>query len=206
MFFQNLRFILPSFQQFLLKILLLVSHKVGFFRKRGCVTMRKYAETCKGICSYDLVRNFSIQLLSLQSSDSVVLFSNAFWHGNESFLKRRAQNEIVPLLIIFYLVHSLYRGVKICFHSCRYQNQTFSFVSFVQHSCRTRVGRFSFVSHSCRWCLALVLQNRLALLIIYKNGFIGKTRLISKFMTNLRKKQLQYTYCPISQEVKALRQ
>ena len=37
-----------------------------------------------------------------------------------------------------------------------------------------------------------------------KNGLIRKIRLISKFMTSqLVKKQLQYTYCAISREVKA---
>ena len=36
-----------------------------------------------------------------------------------------------------------------CFHSCRDQNQNSLLVSFVLHSCRTRVA---LVSHSCRSC------------------------------------------------------
>ena len=41
---------------------------------------------------------------------------------------------------------------------------------------------------------------------MYKNGLIRKTRLILKFMTSqLVNKQLQYTYYPISQEVKTTR-
>ena len=40
-----------------------------------------------------------------------------------------------------------------------------------------------------------------------KNGSIKKVRLISKLMTcNLVNKEVQYTYCPISHEVKATRQ
>ena len=44
-------------------------------------------------------------------------------------------------------------------------------------------------------------------LVIYKNGLIKKIRLVSKFMRqNLVNKQLQYTYCPVSQKVKTIRQ
>ena len=39
------------------KKVLLVSYN-GFSQKRGCVTMRNYEGTCKGICSYILVCNF----------------------------------------------------------------------------------------------------------------------------------------------------
>ena len=40
-------------------------------------------------------------------------------------------NEIVPLLVIIHLPYSKYRGVKICFYSCPYQNQ--NFVALVSH-------------------------------------------------------------------------
>ena len=60
--------------------------------------MCNYAGTCNGICSYNLVHNFLINLLPLQSSVFVVHFSNAFWHGNKAFLKGSFQNELVPLL------------------------------------------------------------------------------------------------------------
>ena len=105
--------------------------------------MRNYAGTCKDICCYKLVYNFLMQLLSLQSSVFVVHFSNVFWHGNEAFPKGSFQNKIVPLLVIFHLLCSQYRGAKMCFHSCRYQNQNFSLVS---HSCRTLVVRVTLVS------------------------------------------------------------
>ena len=59
----------------------------AFSRKRGCVTMRNYAETCKGICGYDLMHNFFVYLLPLKSSVFVVHFSNAFWHGKEALPK-----------------------------------------------------------------------------------------------------------------------
>ena len=128
--------------------------------------MRNYAGTCKGICSYNLVYNFLIQLLPLKSSVFVVHFSNAFWHGNKAFPKVSSQNKIVPLLVIFHLSCSKYRGVKICFYLCHYQNQNFSLVShscrscsiravhvsFVQHLCCTWVACVSLVSHSCRQC------------------------------------------------------
>ena len=105
--------------------------------------MRNYAGTCNGIYSYNLVCSFLIQLLPLQNSVFVVHFSNAFWHRNEAFLKRSSQNEIVPLLVIFHLPYSQYRGLEICFHSCRCQNQNFSLVS---HLRRTLVAR---VWHQC---------------------------------------------------------
>ena len=134
--------------------------------------MRNYAGTCKGICSYNLVYKFLIQLLPLKSSVFVVHFSNAFWHGNMAFAKVSSQNEIVSLLVIFNLQYSKYRDVTICFYLCRYQNQSFSLVShsccscgtrvslasFVQHLCRTRVARVSLVSHSCCQCCILVAR------------------------------------------------
>ena len=120
------------------------------------------------------VYNFLIQLLLLKSSVFVVYFSNAFWDGNEAFPEVSSQNEIVPLFVIFHLPYSKYRGVKICFYSCRYQNQNFSLVSHSCRSCstrvvlvsdsccscRTRVTPMSLVFHSCRLrrsCLTLVL-------------------------------------------------
>ena len=104
--------------------------------------MRNYAGTCKGICSYNLVYNFLIQLLPLKNSVFVVHFSNVFSYGEEAFPKVSSQNEIVPLHI-----------VKICFYLCCYQNQNFSLVSQSCRSCSTRVARISvvlLVSHSCR--------------------------------------------------------
>ena len=49
-----------------------------------------------------------------------------------------------------FICYIQYRVVKICFNSCRYQNQNFSLVS---HSCRsfsTLVALVSFLQHSCR--------------------------------------------------------
>ena len=139
--------------------------------------LHNYAETCKGIWSSGLGYNFLIQLFTLKSLVSVVHCLNAFWHGNETFPKGSSQNEIVPLLVVFHLPYSKYKGVKICFYPCRYQNQNFSLVlhscrscstrvalvSFLQHSCRsclTCVALVLLVSNSCRWCLALVFVNQ----------------------------------------------
>ena len=52
--------------------------------------------------------------------------------------------------------YSKYRGVKICFYSCRYQNQNFSLVSHSCRSCSTRVALLLFVWHWCCSCVALV--------------------------------------------------
>ena len=112
-----------------------------------------------------------MQLFPLKSLVFAVRFLNAFWHGKETFPKSNSQNEIVPLLIVFHLPYSKYKGVKICFYSCRYQNQNFSLVSrscrscstrvalvsLVQQSCLTRVTSVALVLHSCHSCCTRVL-------------------------------------------------
>ena len=113
--------------------------------------LRNYSVTCKSICSYyNLVYNFLMQLFSLESLVFLVQFLNVFRHGKETFPKSSSQNEIVPLLIVFHLPYSKYKGVKICFYSCRYQNQNFSLVSHSCRQCSTCVTLVSLASHSCR--------------------------------------------------------
>ena len=47
----------------------------------------------------------------------------------------------------------------------------------------------------------------LDLLVMHKTGLIRKIRLISRFMTSQpRNRQIQYIYCPVSQEEKTIRQ
>ena len=75
---------------------------------------------------------------------------------NKVFSASSSDNEIVSLLVIFYLPHSKYRGMKICFYLCRYQNQSFSVVSHLCHSCSTCAGLVSFLQHLCRTCVVLV--------------------------------------------------
>ena len=112
--------------------------------------MRNFSGACKvSTCKYNLGYNFLIYLLLLKSSVFVVHFLNAFWHGNEAFLKGSSQNEIAPLLVIFHLPYSKCRGVKICFYLCCYQNQNFSPLSHSCCSCSTRVAP---LPHSCRSC------------------------------------------------------
>ena len=65
--------------------------------------MCNYAGACKVISSYNLVYNFLIQLLPLQSSVFVVYLSNVFWYGKEASPKDSSWNEAVPLLMIFHL-------------------------------------------------------------------------------------------------------
>ena len=65
--------------------------------------MRNYAETCKDICSYNLIYNFSIILLALKSYVFVASFSNAFYHVKESFPKATSLYGNVPDNVIFHL-------------------------------------------------------------------------------------------------------
>ena len=137
--------------------------------------MRNYAGTCKGICSYNLMYKILIQLLPLKSSVFVVHFSSTFWHWNKAFPQVSSQNVVVPVLLIFPMPYSKYRGVKICFYSCRYQNQNFSLVSRSCRSCSTRVELVSLVSHSdssCCTCVARVWHSCCKLdQIIFKSIF-----------------------------------
>ena len=103
-----------------------------------------------------LMNNFLIYLLPLKSSVFVVHFSNALWYGNKAFLKGSSWNEIVPLLVIFHLPYSRYRGVKIYFYTCSYQNRNFSLLSYSCRPCSTRVTLVSFMKHSCRSCCTRV--------------------------------------------------
>ena len=101
----------------------------------------------------------------------MVHFLNAFWHGKETFPKSNSYNESAPLLIVFYLPYSKYKGMKYVFirvvikikifHSCRTRVVRVALVLHLCRSRRTRVTFVSLVSHSCRSCLALVLQIRL---------------------------------------------
>ena len=58
-----------------------------FHGKRGCVTMRNYARTSKGIGSHNLVYNFLVQLLLLQSSILWFTFQRHFGMGTRHFQK-----------------------------------------------------------------------------------------------------------------------
>ena len=82
----------------------------------------------------------------------VVHFLNAFWHGKETFPKSSSQNEIVPLLIVFHLPYSKYKGVKMFLLVSLSKSKFFTraaLVSLVQHSCYICVTLVSLVSHSC---------------------------------------------------------
>ena len=74
-----------------------------FSRKRGCITMRNYAETCRNISSYNSVYNVLIKLLSLQNYVSVASFSNAFYLVMEPFSNVTSLYGSVPLHVIFHL-------------------------------------------------------------------------------------------------------
>ena len=143
------------------------SHKIVFIKNEAAllyVTMRR---SCNAICNYNLMYKFLIQLLPLKRLVFVVHFIDAFWHGNRVFSKGSSQNEIVPLLVVFHLPDSNYKGVNICFysvviklknfHSCRTRVALVSLVSHSCVQCRTRVAFVSLVLHQCCSCLVLVL-------------------------------------------------
>ena len=110
--------------------------------------MRNYAGTCKGICSYNLVYNFLIQLLPLKNSVFVVHFSNAFSYGNEAFAKVSSQNEIVPLLVIFHFSYCENMFLLVSLSKSKIFTCV-ALMSFVQYSCLTRVVRVTLVLHLC---------------------------------------------------------
>ena len=123
------------------------------------VTVRNYSGICKGICSFDLVYNLLTQHFPLKSLVFVVHFLNAFWHGKETFSKSSSQHEIVPLVIVFHLPYSKYKGVKNVFtrvvikikifHSCGTRVVR---VALVLHLCHIHVSSVAHVLHSCRRC------------------------------------------------------
>ena len=88
-----------------------------------------------------------------------------------AFPNRSSQNEIPPFLSLIHLPYSKYKGVKIYFYLCRYQNQKFSFVCrtriVMQRSCRTCVARLALVSHLCRTRVASVSLVLLVLHLCY---------------------------------------
>ena len=147
---------------------------------------------CKGICSYNLVYSFLIQLLSLKVQFFVVHFLNAFWHGNKAFPKGSSQNEIVAPLVVFHVPYRKYKGVKMCFYLCRYQNQNFS---LVWHSCRWCKTRVALVSHSCRSCLTRVAFVSL----VSGTRVVNQTRsaasdLFHRFTQSIKFYRLQYQH------------
>ena len=121
-----------------------VSYKMIFIKKEAallCVNIRKGLRAFEAACN--LVYNFQLQLLPLQSPVFVVHFSNAFWHGQEAFIKVSSCNEIVALFVIFHLPYSKYRGVKFSLvsHSCRSRLTGVTLVSLVSGTCVVKQTR-----------------------------------------------------------------
>ena len=139
--------------------------------------MRNCVETCKGICSYNLVYNFLLQLFPLKILVFVAHFLSAFWQGKVTFPKSSSYSEITPFLIFLHLLYSKYKGVKICFYSCRYKIKIF-------RSCRTRVVCVALVSHSCCQCsthVALALHSCCSCLIgVAFVSLVSGTRVVNQ--------------------------
>ena len=123
-----------------------------FLSKMRLPSVHNYARMCKDICSYNLVYNFLMQLLPLKVSFCGTLFKHILALKRD-ISERQFLHEIVPLLVVFHLQYSKYKGVKICFYPCHYQNPIFS---LVLHSCRSCSTGVLLVSHSYYSCLTRV--------------------------------------------------
>ena len=130
----------------------------------------------------------------LQLQSSVQLFDIAFRTKKSTFCgvyfkcistwkqdtqEGSSQNEIFPLLVVFHLPYSKYKGVKICFHSYHCQNQNFSLVSHSCRFCGTHVALESLVQHSCCICIALV-------------SLVSGTRVVNQTRSFLNMKTLEH--------------
>ena len=139
--------------------MLVFSHKIFFIENEAALL---YVTIC---AKAFVPRIQCLKILPLKSSVFVVHFSNVIWHGNEALTKGISKNEFVPLLLIFHLQYSKYRGVKICFYLCHYQNQSAPIVLhlcvvhvvLVLHSYLSCSIRIALVLHSCCSCLTHVV-------------------------------------------------
>ena len=68
---------------------------------------------------------------------------NLSW--KEAFPNGSSLNEILLLLVVIHLSYSKYKGVKIYFYLCPYQNHKFSLVSYSYRSCSALVALASLV-------------------------------------------------------------
>ena len=119
----------------------------GFYQKQGCITMCNYAETCEDSSSYNLVYNFLIQLLRLQSSVfcSTLFKRSSAWERGISKSQFFESNCFLSCNLSFAI-----QPIQGC------QNM-FSLVSLSRSKFFTFVALVSFVSHSRRSSLTLGL-------------------------------------------------
>ena len=122
---------------------MLVSHKMVFIENEAallCVTMQERA------CIYNcnLACNFLILLLPLAKKFN---FCGALFKCILAW-----ERDIVLRMKLFFSLHlaySWYRGVKICFHLCRYENEKFSLMLYLRDKCLTSVALVLLGSCTC---------------------------------------------------------
>ena len=123
--------------------MLVVSHKMIFIKNEAalvCITMRKRARAFAATTFWYKLCNYKVKFLWCT-------FHTHF--GTET---RRFK------FVVFYLLSSKYRDVKICSYISNFLVR-FALVSFVSHpcrscrSCRTHIVWVLLVSHSCHSCL-----------------------------------------------------
>ena len=87
--------------------------------------MRNYAGRCKGI----LQLQSRVQLFDIAFAIKKFSFCGALFRRILAWKRDISKRyEIVTFFVVFHLPYSKFKGVKICFYPCRYQNQNFSLV------------------------------------------------------------------------------
>ena len=152
MLFQNLAFILPSFQQFFLKRMLLVSCKVVCVENEAlllCLTMRErasaFAATIQCVTFLYSFCHYKVQFLWCT-------FQMHFGMGTRHFQKVVFRMKLFSPCNLSFAIQ-LIQGCENLFSLMSLSKSKFltrvALVSFVQHSCRFCVALVSLVSHSC---------------------------------------------------------
>ena len=144
--------------------------------------MCNYARICQDICRYNLVYNFSIQLLQLQSSFLVQSLAPLQLHFNrilawERGISKRLFLELncfFPFICYIanigvgkYLFTRVIFKLKICplFRTCVFRVALVALILLMQHSSLTCVAHVSLVSHSYQMCFTRVARVALVTLV-----------------------------------------
>ena len=144
--------------------LLMSLSKSKFFTRVALVSFVQYScRTCVvrvGSCHTCVALVLLVSHSCCQCHTRVAFVSPVSLVSGTRVVNQTRSFQIVPPLIVFHLPYSKYKGVKICFYTCRYQNQFFSLVLHSCHSCSTHVAP---VLHSCHLCLTRVTSVALVL-------------------------------------------
>ena len=122
--------------------MLVFSHKMVFIENEAAL-----------LCVIMWERASSVQLFDIAFAIKKFSFCGALFKRilvwKRDIPKGSSLYEIFPFLLVFHLPYSKYKGAKICFYPCRYQNQNCSLVSHLCRSSSTLVASVALVLHSC---------------------------------------------------------